>query len=45
MRKWFVYFLIAALVLCFMACKGTERIVEVRTVKTEHTDRVVEKKG
>ena len=44
MRKWFIYFLIAALVLCFMACKGTERIVEVPKVKTEYKDRVVEKK-
>ena len=44
MRKWFIYFLIAALVLCFMACKGTERIVEVPTVKTEYKDRVVKKK-
>mgnify|MGYP003432661893 FL=1 len=44
MRKWFIYFLIAALILCFMACKGTERIVEVPTVKTEYKDRVVEKK-
>ena len=44
MRKWFIYFLIAVLVLCFMACKGTERIVEVPKVKTEYKDRVVEKK-
>ena len=45
MRKWFIYFLIGVLVVCFMACKGTERIVEVPTVKTEYKDRVVEKKG
>ena len=44
MRKWFIYFLIAVLILCFMACKGTERIVEVQTVKTEYKDKVVEKR-
>ena len=44
MRKWFIYFLIAVLILCFMSCKGTERIVEVQTVKTEYKDKVVEKR-
>ena len=44
MRKWFIYFLIAVLVLCFMACKGTERIVEVPTVKTEYKEKGVEKR-
>ena len=44
MRKWFIYFLIAVLILCFMSCKGTERIVEVQTVKTEYKDKIVEKR-
>lgn len=44
MRKFFIYFLILLLLISFMACKGTERIVEVPTVKTEYKDRVVEKK-
>ena len=44
MRKIFIYFLILLLLICLMACKGTERIVEVPVTKTEYKDRVVEKK-
>lgn len=43
MRKWIVYLLIGLLVVCFMACKGTERIVEVPITKTEYKDKVREK--
>lgn len=44
MRKCFVYLLIVLLVACFMACKGSERIVEVPVTKTEYKDRVMEKR-
>lgn len=44
MRKISIYFLILPLLICFMACKGTERIVEVPVTKTEYKDRVLEKK-
>ena len=44
MRKFSIYFLILILLVCFMACKSTERIVEVPVTKTEYKDRVVEKK-
>ena len=44
MRKISIYFLILILLVCFMACKSTERIVEVPVTKTEYKDRVVEKK-
>ena len=44
MRKISIYFLILLLLICLMACKGTERIVEVPVTKTEYKDRVVEKK-
>lgn len=44
MRKISIYFLILILLVCFMACKGTERIVELPVTKTEYKDRVVEKK-
>lgn len=44
MRKISIYFLILILLVCFMACKSTERIVEVPVTKTEYKDRVVDKK-